>query len=214
LVRNIINSQQLKEPAMRKPISTRVHGVIDYMTAGMLFTLPRVMGWSRNVTRLLDMAGGSAAGYSMFTKYEMGVVKALPMKAHLTMDAMSGAALIGAAAIMDEEDDEVRMTVAGIGLFEIAMSLLTRTDTTLLKRMENDESSRSASQMPRGDLSQQSMPVSPERSLKRGTEEGRQVGRSDESSRTASRMPVGDLSKQSMPISPERSLQAGVGRER
>jgi len=199
---------------MRKPISTSVHGIIDYMTAGMLVTLPRVMGWSRNVTRLLDMAGASAAGYSVFTKYEMGVVKALPMKAHLTMDAMSGAALIGAAAIMDDEDDDVRMTVAGIGLFEIAASLLTRTETTLLTRMKNDESSRSASQMPRGDLSQQSMPVLPERSLKRGVSAGRQSKgtrrKSDESSMSADRMPVGDLSKQSMPVLPEQRLAAGT----
>jgi hypothetical protein len=29
---------------MQKPITTKVHGVLDYMTAAFLPTLPRVMG--------------------------------------------------------------------------------------------------------------------------------------------------------------------------
>ena len=33
---------------MRKPISTRVHGIMDYMTAGFLFALPRAMGSHRD----------------------------------------------------------------------------------------------------------------------------------------------------------------------
>src|SRR5215218_5326840 len=72
---------------MRKPIPTRVHGVLDYMTAAFLHTLPRVMGWSRPVTAVLDAAGASATAYSLLTDYELGAVKALPMKAHLTLDA-------------------------------------------------------------------------------------------------------------------------------
>src|SRR4051812_48692977 len=93
---------------MQKPISPRVHGVLDYMTAGFLFALPRVMGWSKTVTRLLDASAATATAYSLMTRYELGLVKVLPMKAHLAMDAVSGAALLGAAAVLDEEDDEVR----------------------------------------------------------------------------------------------------------
>jgi hypothetical protein len=35
--------------------------------------------------------------------------------------------LLGAALLMDDEDPAVRSTIAGIGLFEIAASLLTET---------------------------------------------------------------------------------------
>jgi hypothetical protein len=97
---------------MRKPIPTSVHGVLDYMTAGLLFALPRVMGWSKCSTRVLDAAAVGAVGYSLLTRYELGVMKVLPMKAHLALDALSGGALIGAAAIMDDEDPEVRATIA------------------------------------------------------------------------------------------------------
>lgn len=127
---------------MRKPLSTRVHGVLDYMTAAFLHTLPRVMGWDRKVTRLLDCAGASATAYSLVTRYELGVVKVLPMKAHLALDALSGAALIGAAAMLDDEDDEVRGVLAGIGLFEISAALLTRTTPRHRSVMETVRSAR------------------------------------------------------------------------
>ena len=147
---------------MQKPIPTKVHGVLDYMTAAFLHTLPRVMGWSDNVTRVLDVAAGGATGYSLFTDYELGLVKALPMKAHLALDALSGAALIGAAAVMDDEDDEVRATLAAIGAWEIAAALLTRT-----KRGGGaDEPDGAATPVAAGTVesgawSEQSMPTAP-----------------------------------------------------
>ncbi|HZN63887.1 MAG TPA: hypothetical protein VFB66_01205 [Tepidisphaeraceae bacterium] len=110
---------------MQKPISTKVHGVLDYVTAAFLHTLPRAMGWSRQVTAVLDGAGAAATAYSLVTKYELSAAKVLPMPAHLTMDAISGAGLIGAALLLDDEDPEVRATLAGIGAFEIAVAMLT-----------------------------------------------------------------------------------------
>jgi hypothetical protein len=112
---------------MQKPISPRVHGILDYMTAGFMFALPRVMGWSKTATRLMDASAAMATAYSLMTRYELGLVKVLPMKAHLALDAVSGAGMLGAAAMMDDEDPEVRCTIAGIGAWEIAASLLTRT---------------------------------------------------------------------------------------
>jgi hypothetical protein len=141
---------------MRKPIPTKVHGVLDYMTAAFLHTLPRVMGWSPPVRTLLDVAGYSATSYSLLTDYEMGVVKALPMKAHLTLDALSGGALIGAAVIMDDEEPEVRATLAGIGAFEIAAALLTRTTPGRRKGGVTG-----AGRVESGAWSQQSMPAAP-----------------------------------------------------
>ena len=146
---------------MQKPISTRAHGVLDYMTAAFLHTLPRVMGWSRDVTRLLDAAGTGATGYSLVTNYEMGVVKALPMKAHLALDALSGGALIGAALVMDDEDPEVRATLAGIGVWEIAAALLTRTTPGPAVRTEAPAGAVGAGYVESGSWSQQSMPTSP-----------------------------------------------------
>ena len=114
---------------MRKPISTKAHGFIDYMTAGLLCTLPRAMGWSKQVTHLLDAAACTTVAYSVVTRYELGLVKALPMKAHLVVDALQGGALIGAAAFLEDEDPEVRGTLAALGTFELGVTLMTRTET-------------------------------------------------------------------------------------
>jgi hypothetical protein len=76
-------------------ISTRTHGVLDLVTAGTLLAAPKIMGLN-GVPRagsVLRMAGAGALGYSMITDYEFGAVKALPMPAHLAMDAASGALL-------------------------------------------------------------------------------------------------------------------------
>ncbi len=111
---------------MRK-MPTHIHGVVDYVVGATLTILPRALGWRGAPARLLEGAGAGAIAYSMMTNYELGLVKALPMKAHLALDALSGGMLIGAAAMLDDEDDDVRATLIGIGLFEIAAALTTQT---------------------------------------------------------------------------------------
>jgi hypothetical protein len=109
---------------------THVHGVVDYVVGAALTVLPRALGWSGAPARLLEGAGVGAIAYSMMTNYELGVVRALPMKAHLALDALSGGMLIGAAAMLSDEDDDVRAILAGIGLFEIAAALTTQTTSS------------------------------------------------------------------------------------
>jgi len=110
-----------------KKMPTHVHGVVDYVVGATLAILPRALGWSGAPARLLEGAGAGAIAYSLMTNYELGVVRVLPMKAHLALDALSGGMLIGAAAMLDDEDDDVRATLAGIGLFEIAAALTSQT---------------------------------------------------------------------------------------
>jgi hypothetical protein len=108
-----------------------MHGVLDYLTAGTLIALPRAMGWSDNVTRLLTgMAVGHTA-YALVTRYELGVVRALPMRGHLALDGLAAAALCAAPFVMTDEPDEVRHTLLGLGLYELATTLMTDPQTSL-----------------------------------------------------------------------------------
>ncbi len=111
-----------------KLFSTKVHGVLDYLTSATLPALPRMLGWSQGVTTLLTVAGGSALVYSLLTRYELGLVKVLPMKAHLALDFMSGATLCAGPLLFPDEETSVKGALIGLGLFEIGASLMTETE--------------------------------------------------------------------------------------
>jgi hypothetical protein len=80
----------------RRPISSRLHGVLDYTTGAALVAAPAALGLRGTTAgRILSVAGAGHAGYAALTRYELGVVKVLPYRAHLMIDA---AAAVGLAA--------------------------------------------------------------------------------------------------------------------
>ena len=109
-------------------VSTKTHGILDYLTAGTLLAAPRALGWSRSVTRLLTGAACGTIAYSVLTRYELGLVRVLPMTAHLTLDAMSGALMCAAPALLKDEDAAVSAALVGIGAFELGAALATKTE--------------------------------------------------------------------------------------
>jgi hypothetical protein len=108
-------------------MSTLTHSILDYLTAPALLLLPGVLGWDRHARAVFTLAGAGLLAYGMCTHYELGVYKALPMKAHLTLDALSGTALVALPLVLGEEAP-VNAALFGIGLFEIAAALTTETD--------------------------------------------------------------------------------------
>ena len=114
---------------MYKPISTKAHGVLDYLTVGAMLTLPRVMGWSRGLTQGMTLLGLGKLGYTLFTKHELGLVKKLPMQAHLALDAAGGAALCAMPMLLGDEDDVGACAACcAMGLFDIAAAPMTQTE--------------------------------------------------------------------------------------
>src|SRR5438309_1415816 len=107
-------------------ISTRTHGVLDLVTAGTLVALPRMLGWGERVTKALTAVGIGSLGYSLLTDYEFGLVRVLPMRGHLALDAAAGAALCMSPTMFPEEDDSTHAALVGLGLFELGAALLTR----------------------------------------------------------------------------------------
>src|SRR4051794_17242816 len=73
-------------------IPTRIHGIVDYLTGLMLIAAPWLFGFAGRgaETWVPVILGASAIAYSLATKYEWGVLPALPMPAHLALDAGSG----------------------------------------------------------------------------------------------------------------------------
>lgn len=110
---------------MVRILSTRIHGVIDYVAAITLILLPWVMPWSFAVATLLSIVGASVLVYSLLTRYELGLMKVLPMKAHLALDALGGVVLLIAAFILPVTGNGEQVALIIFGLFEIGAALIT-----------------------------------------------------------------------------------------
>jgi hypothetical protein len=78
---------------MRKPISPRLHGVLDYTTSATVALAPRLLGFPRPARRLCDSLAASYTGVSAITDYPLSVKRVLPFKAHGAVEVAIGAAL-------------------------------------------------------------------------------------------------------------------------
>ncbi len=114
----------------QRGVSTKTHGVLDLVTSGTLLAAPRLLGLEESrAASVLRMAGGGALVYSMLTDYEFGLVRVLPMRAHLAMDAASGAFLASSPWLLGFAKNGPRYWVphALMGVGEILAALTSRT---------------------------------------------------------------------------------------
>jgi hypothetical protein len=108
-------------------ISTRTHGILDYLTAGAALLVPRLLGCNRKFTDAMTMLAVGKLGYSMMTRHELGLVKLIPMKVHLAMDTIGGATMAALPLLTDEDDPTAAAFAVGMGIFDIAAAPLTQT---------------------------------------------------------------------------------------
>jgi len=109
-------------------IPTRVHGVLDYLTAGVLIAAPAMLGFRKSgaQTWLPAALGVGTIAYSLLTDYELGLVKVIPMPVHLALDAANGA-LLSASPWLFGFAEEVSAPHLGLGIFELGVAAFTQT---------------------------------------------------------------------------------------
>ena len=119
---------------MRKPISTKTHAFLDYLTITKFLLLPRVMGFSKTVTNGMTAVALVKLGYTLLTRHEGGLAKVLPMKAHLAMD-VAGGAMMCALPFADEDADDTEIGVCcALGAFDILAAPLTESEMSPTSR--------------------------------------------------------------------------------
>jgi len=121
-----------------KPITTITHGVLDYVSVVTMLAAPRLFGWSKPIRTLLSVAALSTLGYSVLTRYELGLVKLLPMRGHLALDASSGAFFCAAPLILKGTERSAQIALVGMGLFEIAAASLTQPESSDVRESANN----------------------------------------------------------------------------
>jgi hypothetical protein len=109
-------------------IPTRTHGVLDYLIGALLMGAPWWLGFAAGgaETSLPVVLGAAILIYSVFTDYELGLVRKMPMAVHLTLD-LAGGALLATSPWLFGFAHWVWAPHLIVGLFEIGASLLTRT---------------------------------------------------------------------------------------
>jgi hypothetical protein len=102
--------------------------VLDYLTAGVLIAAPSILGFRKGDARTwLPVAlGVGTIAYSLFTDYELGLVKVIPMPVHLALAAANGA-LLSASPWLFGFAEEVSTPHLGLGLFEIGAAAFSQT---------------------------------------------------------------------------------------
>jgi len=78
---------------MRKPISPRLHGILDYATVAATLAAPRLFRFPEAAERLSYGLASSYLGVSLFTDYPLAVRRAIPFPAHGVTEGVIGAAL-------------------------------------------------------------------------------------------------------------------------
>jgi hypothetical protein len=113
-------------------IPTNVHSAVDHVVGPALIAAPEVLRLNKTSPEGLvpRVSGIAAAVYSNLTDYELSVKNLIPMKAHLALDAMSGAALAAVPLATGATKRGLRHWLPHtiVGAFEVAMALTTKTE--------------------------------------------------------------------------------------
>jgi len=114
-----------------KIISTKVHGILDYLVGILFLAFPYIAAWDKNApqSQVLFVLGALTLIYSIMTRYELGLFRLIPFGIHLMIDFVSGVFLAASPWLLGFAD-EVEVPHLLLGIFEIAAVMMTRTPAT------------------------------------------------------------------------------------
>jgi len=113
-------------------IPRKIHGVIDYLWVLIMIALPFVLDFASIIPAVVCflVAAASTLVLSLFTNYELGIWKKLPMTFHLDMDMVLGLCLATSPWLFGFYD-RVYWPHVVLGIFAILTGLLTQRNSLL-----------------------------------------------------------------------------------
>jgi hypothetical protein len=111
-------------------ITPEMHGVTDYMTAGLLMMSPNLFGFEDEggaAVAVPRMVGTMILTQALMTNYKLGMFRMLPFRAHLTLDYPTSLFLAASPFLFGFANKKPNAwlphVIAGLGAF--AISILT-----------------------------------------------------------------------------------------
>ena len=129
-------------------LNTKVHGILDYLVGILLIISPWLFDFNRGgaETAVPIILGAGAIIYSLFTNYELGIVKKISMKTHLWLDIVSGIFLAFSPWLFDFKEF-VYLPHAIIGIFEILAGSITQKNPSYNSNILSDGKNSSSNQV-------------------------------------------------------------------
>ena len=116
--------------SLPRVIPTGVHGALDYATSAFNLLAPSLLGLkdSPAASSIPRLNGAAGATYSLLTDYELGLVKAIPMPAHLALDAAKGLLLASSPWLFGFADKGTRYWLPHVvvGTVDVLGALVTK----------------------------------------------------------------------------------------
>ncbi len=111
-------------------IPTRFHAPLDYIVGAALIAAPWIFQFSEHTaaTVIAIVLGIGLIAYSLFTDYELGVWRVVPMAAHNLFDIAAGAVLAASPWIFGFADESANVWVPHlvVGVAAVGLGLTTK----------------------------------------------------------------------------------------
>src|SRR5690242_10034602 len=119
-------------PVPPRPVDSTLHGVVDYTAGAALLTVfPRAAGIAgTRSARQVRTAAAIHAGYSTMTDYPLGIVKLIPFRVHLALDALGAVALAALPFVSGQWKKGRKCWAPHVALAAFELMSLAMTDPT------------------------------------------------------------------------------------
>jgi hypothetical protein len=109
-----------------KPVSARVHGVLDYATVAAFLNAPMVFGFHGTPAAVAYWLAGIHLLMTGFTDFPVGLFRWIPFKVHGVIELLAGVFVLAAPWLFGfAQESAARNFFLGIGIIVLVLIALT-----------------------------------------------------------------------------------------
>lgn len=88
-------------------INSKLHGIVDYLVVVFLWLSPTLFSLPEMTGLFTYILGGVHLSLTLLTRFELGLIKVIPLKIHGLIELIVSIALIGVAFYLGSEEGEL-----------------------------------------------------------------------------------------------------------
>lgn len=88
-------------------VNSKIHGIIDYLVVVFLWLSPGLFNLPEITSTFTYILGGVHLGLTVLTKFELGLIKIIPLKIHGLIELVVSVSLIVIALILGQQEGEI-----------------------------------------------------------------------------------------------------------